>query len=144
MFEFDSRIKTPTRLPSDFQKWWIELEALTNFPKYGPTILPYDDWTWNKVTAKKKHELSSMISLVNEMSDGPKKILDLCAGVAHLSRLLSGHHQHQCTVIDFDPILLDKGRVRLDKYPLPHLPQIQFIERNILKNSISFFFFYLR
>lgn len=137
LFHFDSRKEQPVNLPQDLLNWWNTLSQLTTFPEIKRREFIYDDWTWSKVTAKKKHELTKMISVVQTLTDAPTQIIDLCAGMGHMSRLLSGHHQHQCTVVDFDQELLQKGQERLKKHPLTFEPDIQFIKKDVLKDDLS-------
>ncbi|PIP94092.1 MAG: hypothetical protein COW00_16900 [Bdellovibrio sp. CG12_big_fil_rev_8_21_14_0_65_39_13] len=137
LFHFDSRKSEPHRLPNDLQNWWQKLSQLTSFPEIKRPEFTYDDWTWSKVTAKKKHELTKMISVVQTLTQSPIQIIDLCAGMGHMSRLLSGHHQHQCTVVDFDEQLLQKGNDRLKKHPMSFEPNVQFIKKDVLKDDLN-------
>ncbi|GAB4023601.1 MAG: hypothetical protein Fur0010_26810 [Bdellovibrio sp.] len=134
LFEFDSRQNISSSLPQEFISWWEEIETLTTFPKVETSRPIFDDWTWHKVTEKKRHELSQIASIIPK--DKNYKFLDLCAGVGHLSRVLSGHYNFQSTVVDFDHDLLEKGKSRLQKYPLPHAPQVQFVQRDIRREGI--------
>lgn len=135
LFEFDARINFSDKLPHDLKEWWRKIDELTHFPRVSSSDPLFDDWSWHKVTEKKQHELSQIIKVLPK--EKQFKVVELCAGVGHLSRLLSGHFNHQCTVIDFDRELLEKGQSRLNKYPLPHPPQVQFVHKDIRRDSIS-------
>lgn len=135
LFEFDSRQKIPNSFPQDLALWWQQIDRLTEFPKVKMSPPQFDDWTWHKVTEKKRHELCQIVSLIPK--DKNYKFLDLCAGVGHLSRVLSGHYCMNSTVVDFDQDLIEKGKSRLQKYPLPFTPQVQFLQRDIRKSGIQ-------
>jgi SAM-dependent methyltransferase len=106
-----------------------QIESVPHWPLDNKEIT-YPTWAFQKVSAKKQHEITSLTKLVSQISgqESPKRILDIGGGAGHLARILSYYHGHDVTSLDQSSEFQDLGRKRLVKYPIPdHAGQVTFL-----------------
>lgn len=110
-------------------------ESASNLEKsLAPATLELNDEhfpqaAWAHIKPKKRHEISRLYSLINQVAKDKKtfRILDIGGGVGHLSRFLCQQSGHQWSSIclDSNAQFIKLGQDRLKKEPCPGLHYLQ-------------------
>ena len=105
----------------NWRNCYLEIQKLSNFPKsYTSELKP------NIIgKEKKQHEFSNLYNNLGERCG--QRAWDFGGGVGNLSHFLETHLKMNATVIEKDPALISKGKVRLAK----HNSNIDFINCDI-------------
>lgn len=119
LYAVDCKIITEKIKHSSFAAFMqeaIELSRLPIIPE-SPEI-PLEDWAFNGVKKKKRHEIQKIVPRLKAIKDENQfeYVVDIGGGVGHLSRVLSHYHSIPSISLDRDPLFQKIGEERLHKY----------------------------
>lgn len=104
---------------STLEKFMNQAIELSKLPviKEVPEI-PLEDWAFNGVKKKKRHEIQKIVPVLKNIKDikNFEYVVDIGGGVGHLSRVLSHYHCIPSISLDRDPHFQKIGFERLSKY----------------------------
>lgn len=104
---------------SSFAQFMTDLQKLSELPEIDtlPEI-PLEDWAFNGVKKKKKHEIQKIVPVLKKLKDTIhyETVIDIGGGVGHLGRVLSHYHAIHSVSLDRDLEFQKIGRERLKKY----------------------------
>lgn len=104
---------------SSFAQFVSTLKELSFLPSIEvfPEI-PLEDWAFNGVKKKKRHEIQKIVPLLKKLKDSInyEYVVDIGGGVGHLSRVLSHYHSIPSISLDRDHQFQKIGIERLKKY----------------------------
>lgn len=94
----------------------IELSALESVPQRLEYNL--EDWAYNGVKKKKRHEIQKITSALRELQKSTpfESVVDIGGGVGHLARILAHYHSIACVSLDRDSEFQNIGKHRASKY----------------------------
>lgn len=80
--------------------------------------LPLEDWAFQGVKKKKRHEIQKILPVLKKVRDEKKfqHVVDIGGGVGHLSRVLSHYHGIPSISIDQNAEFQEIGKGRLRKF----------------------------
>lgn len=118
---FDVDCKRPVKKleGSSFEVFLKSIKGLTDIPciPMAPE-LPLEDWAFQGVKKKKKHEIQKIVPVIKRVRDEIKfhRVVDIGGGVGHLSRVLSHYHKIPSVSIDQNSEFQNIGKQRLLKF----------------------------
>ncbi|MBP9682963.1 MAG: methyltransferase [Bacteriovorax sp.] len=146
LYAIDCKKIIPQVKDSSFAHFMQEAKELSALPltPERPEI-PLEDWAFNGVKEKKRHEIQKIVPKIKEMKDKTsfEYVVDIGGGVGHLSRVLSHYHSIPSVSLDRDLAFQKIGIERLSKYrKIDGAQDVQFInltfgeadQENILKD----------
>ncbi|WP_127717371.1 methyltransferase [Halobacteriovorax sp. HLS] len=113
-----------------------QLTKLEKFADYDKKDFP--DWAFRKVKEKKRHEITLITSLVNELNHKYQfsHTTDIGGGVGHLARILAHYYGVRTKTIDIDKKFQEIGMKRAKAFPLPEgSSDLEFIHMDFLKEK---------
>jgi len=119
MIELASKLKSQMKLES------FDTKDQRDFP----------DWAFRKVKEKKRHEISLITALIDNLNKSKNfsHTTDIGGGVGHLARILSHYFGIKTKTIDIDPNFQKSGKQRAKAYPLPAgAADLEFINMNFI------------
>jgi len=131
LWELDSKKILTKKAPQSFIDYMTNIKKLTSIPRLeAKKIHKLPSWAWHKISHKKRHEIEQIINNHHDHN----LIIDICGGQGNTSRIYSNYLNIKSLVIDFDQDLIDLGKKRVNKYPLPNeSKEINFIKANLNK-----------
>lgn len=96
-----------------------KLKTLTEIKfKELPSPLLLENWAFNQVKEKKKHEINCIAPLLKNLFDKNlfKRVIDIGGGVGHFSRVLSHYYKIPTISLDKNKNFQEIGQERLKKY----------------------------
>lgn len=146
LYAIDCKKIIPQVKDSSFAHFMQEAKELSALPltPERPEI-PLEDWAFNGVKEKKRHEIQKIVPKIKEVKDKTsfEYVVDIGGGVGHLSRVLSHYHSIPSVSLDRDLAFQKIGIERLSKYrKIDGAQDVQFInltfgeadQENILKD----------
>jgi hypothetical protein len=119
LFDVDCKKSVEKLKGSSFEAFVQDIKELTNIPNipFSPE-LPLEDWAFQGVKKKKRHEIQKIVPVLKRVRDELKFecVVDIGGGVGHLSRVLSHYHQIPSVSIDQNVEFQDIGKMRLQKF----------------------------
>ena len=104
---------------SSFALFISTLKELSSLPMIEefPEV-PLEDWAFNGVKKKKRHEIQKIVPILKKLKDtiNYEYVVDIGGGVGHLSRVLSHYHSIPSISVDRDSQFQKNGIERLKKY----------------------------
>ncbi|MGZ3788623.1 MAG: methyltransferase [Bacteriovorax sp.] len=99
-----------------FMQEALELSLLPLIPE-SPEI-PLEDWAYNGVKKKKRHEIQKIVPRLKDVRDRDHfdYVVDIGGGVGHLSRVLSHYHAIPSISLDQNAEFQKIGEERLHKF----------------------------
>ncbi len=119
LFAVDSKIIVDKIKGSDFAQFMQKAKELSSLPEIlDTTDIQLEDWAYNGVKKKKKHEIQKIASILKKIKTDTQfsHVIDIGGGVGHLSRILSHYHSIPTYCIDRNADFQKIGRERLLKY----------------------------
>ena len=119
LFDVDCKRPVEKLKGSSFEAFMQAIKDLTDIPNipFSPE-LPLEDWAFQGVKKKKRHEIQKIVPVLKRVRDELKfdRVVDIGGGVGHLSRVLSHYHQIPSVSIDQNVEFQDIGKMRLQKF----------------------------
>lgn len=119
LFDVDCKRTVEKIKGTSFQAFMQSIKELSDIPTI-PDVpeLPLEDWAFQGVKKKKRHEIQKIVPVLKKIRDEKKfdYIVDIGGGVGHLSRVLSHYHSIPSISIDQNTEFQNIGRKRLQKY----------------------------
>jgi hypothetical protein len=139
LYAIDCKKIIPKIKDSSFAHFMQEAMDLSNLPlaPERPEI-PLEDWAFNGVKKKKRHEIQKIVPRIKEVKDEItfEYVVDIGGGVGHLSRVLSHYHAIPSISLDRDTYFQKIGRERLTKYrKINGARDVQFINLTFGENG---------
>ena len=119
LYEIDCKRLIPKTKNTEFECFMLRAQNLSFIPTIPESLeIPLEDWAFNGVKSKKRHEIQKIVPRLKEVKDGAhfEYVVDIGGGVGHLSRVLSHYHSIPSISIDRDPLFQKIGEERLHKY----------------------------
>lgn len=125
---FQNELDTALVTTSSLIEFATNVQETTCFPKtkISPARLPLE--LLRKVTPKKKHEIDGIASLAEKMK-GTRSVLDVGAGVGHLSSALAFKKDRKVFSVDMSSEFQTAGKERLARWSEETLSKINFINK---------------
>ncbi|WP_372654128.1 methyltransferase [Halobacteriovorax sp.] len=98
----------------------------------------FPDWAFRKVKEKKRHEITRITALINDIQDSSHHghTTDIGGGVGHLARVLAHYYGIKTKTIDINKDFQVTGEKRAKSFPLPEgANELEFINMNFLGES---------
>lgn len=119
LFDVDCKRPVEKLKGTSFEAFVQTIKELTEVPEiaYAPEV-PLEDWAFNGIKKKKRHEIQKIVPVLKRVRDEFKidYVVDIGGGVGHLSRVLSHYHQIPSISIDQNAEFQAIGKERLKKY----------------------------
>lgn len=119
LYAVDCKQVIPKIKDSSFAQFINCLNELSALPQIedSPEI-PLEDWAFNGVKKKKRHEIQKIVPVLKGVQDKIhfEHVVDIGGGVGHLSRVLSHYHSIPSISVDRDHEFQKIGIGRLSKY----------------------------
>jgi hypothetical protein len=119
LFDVDCKRPVESLNSTTFELFVRTIKSLSLIPtiEIFPEV-PLEDWAFQGVKKKKKHEIQKIIPVLKKIQHEKKfeYIVDIGGGVGHLSRILSHYHAIPSISIDQNSKFQDIGRSRLKKF----------------------------
>ena len=93
----------------------------------------FEQWAYNGIKAKKRHEIDRIIPAINELKEkiSFNQVIDIGGGVGHLSRVIAHYANINAISIDRNSEFQKIGKERLKKYrKLPSAKEVHFVNLN--------------
>jgi len=98
----------------------------------------FPDWAFRKVKEKKRHEITLITALINDIQNSShhSHTTDIGGGVGHLARVLAHYYGVKTKTIDINKEFQISGEKRAKSFPLPEgANELEFINMNFLGES---------
>ena len=139
LFDVDCKRFVAKLKGSSFEAFIQSAMALTDIPKIPETPeLPLEDWAFQGVKKKKKHEIQKIIPVLKRVREEINFdcVVDIGGGVGHLSRVLSHYHKIPSVSIDQNNEFQNIGKQRLLKFrKIEGAQEVQFMNLVFGKNE---------
>ncbi|MBC7713865.1 MAG: methyltransferase [Rhizobacter sp.] len=119
LFDVDCKRPVEKLKGTSFETFVQTIKTLSDIPKITPVPeLPLEDWAFQGVKKKKRHEIQKIVPVLKKVRDEKKfdYVVDIGGGVGHLSRVLSHYHAIPSISIDQNVEFQEIGRGRLQKF----------------------------
>lgn len=119
LFDVDCKRPVEKLKSTDFEAFMQSIKNLSDIPKIPDMPeLPLEDWAFQGVKKKKRHEIQKIVPVLKKVRDDKKfdYVVDIGGGVGHLSRVLSHYHSIPSISIDQNTEFQEIGKERLKKY----------------------------
>jgi hypothetical protein len=119
LYSIDCKLIPSKIKKTSFAQFMTTLKELSVLPHIQefPEI-PLEDWAFNGVKKKKRHEIQKIVPVLKQLRDSShyEYVVDIGGGVGHLSRVLSHYHGIPSISLDKDLEFQKNGQERLKKY----------------------------
>ncbi|MBC7427073.1 MAG: methyltransferase [Bacteriovorax sp.] len=119
LFDVDCKRPVEKLKGTSFETFMRTIKALCDIPKITSVPeLPLEDWAFQGVKKKKRHEIQKIVPVLKKVRDEKKfdYVVDIGGGVGHLSRVLSHYHGIPSISIDQNVEFQKIGIGRLKKF----------------------------
>lgn len=119
LFDVDCKRPVKKLQGTSFEAFVQSIKDLTDIPNIPLTPeLPLEDWAFQGVKKKKRHEIQKIVPVLKRVRDELKfdRVVDIGGGVGHLSRVLSHYHKIPSVSIDQNVEFQNIGKQRLLKF----------------------------
>lgn len=119
LFDVDCKRPVKKLQGSSFEAFLQSIKELTDIPNIqNSPELPLEDWAFQGVKKKKRHEIQKIVPVLKKVRDEIKfdHVVDIGGGVGHLSRVLSHYHKIPSVSIDQNVEFQNIGKKRLLKF----------------------------
>ncbi len=119
LFDVDCKRQVKKIEGTSFETFVQTIKNLSDIPFIPENPeLPLEDWAFQGVKKKKRHEIQKIVPVLKKIRDEKKfdYVVDIGGGVGHLSRVLSHYHSIPSVSIDQNSEFQEIGRARLLKY----------------------------
>lgn len=118
-----------------------EISHITQVPfKDMGDIGDLPDWAFNKVKAKKRHEILTLAKVFAQIREKTpfSHLVDIGGGVGHMARIMAHYKGIECISLDINEDFQKFGAKRLAKYPKPEgAKDVKFITHDFTNDLSS-------
>ncbi len=134
LFAIDGKFIIDKIQGSTFAKFMEQANSLStvDFQKNCQEI-PLEDWAYNGVKKKKRHEIQKIAPVISELKKNNQidSVVDIGGGVGHLSRVLAHYHSIPTISLDRNLEFQKIGKERLKKYRrIENAAEVEFVSLN--------------
>lgn len=141
LFDVDCKRAVKKLQGTSFEAFVQSIKDLTDIPNIPEAPeLPLEDWAFQGVKKKKKHEIQKIVPVLKRVRDDLKfdRVVDIGGGVGHLSRVLSHYHKIPSVSIDQNEEFQKIGKERLLKFrKIEGAEDVQFMNLTFGKDEDS-------
>jgi hypothetical protein len=119
LYQVDCKVQIKKIEGTSFQLFMQDIKELSFVESIvDEAELPLEDWAFNGVKKKKRHEIQKITPVLRKLRQQYpfERVVDIGGGVGHLSRVLSHYHQIPSLSVDQNSEFQKIGKERLGKF----------------------------